>query len=212
MKRFLTTRPEYDETTSYLSSWTEELLNNTNISFTDFHRQQANKKNVEAFLKKKKPGLVLFNGHGNASTIFGHKGKPIIKKDLNEHLLKDKIVYTVSCESAKTLGRSSIKKGTKAYLGYSGPFSFVVDTSSSCVPQNDAYAEPFKKASNVLAKSLIEGKSSKKAYDCAVKVYNELLQKYSKSDALPARSHIRFWLFWNKEYLELLGDKNSAFC
>ncbi len=43
-------------------------------------------------------------------------------------MLKEKIVYAISCQSAKNLGKKSIKSGTKSYImGYDDDFIFVFD-------------------------------------------------------------------------------------
>ena len=96
--KFLITRPKHEITVAYLFYWSQEILDfaaKRNIGFTDFKGKKANKNNVEKYLGKQKPRLVVFNGHGNATMICGHDDEPLIIRDKNENLLSSKIVYAV---------------------------------------------------------------------------------------------------------------------
>jgi hypothetical protein len=109
-RKFLITRPNHDTTVTYLFQWSEEILrfcNKNNISFSVFQGEDANKKNVENYLEKQMPKFVMFNGHGDARTIYGHDDEPLVTSGKNEDVLESKIVYSVSCESAAELGETS---------------------------------------------------------------------------------------------------------
>ena len=78
----LMTRPEHDDTTYYLSSWSKEVLEfaeNKGLNVFDLHREKANREEVEKKLRKFSPKLVVLNGHGDEDTVAGHKNQPLIR-------------------------------------------------------------------------------------------------------------------------------------
>lgn len=213
-KRILITRPEHDEPTAYLSSWCNQIIKTAkenNINVIDFKGERANKKEVEKLLDKKNPGLVLFNGHGNEKTIFGHKDEPLIRSGENEDLLKSKIIYSVACDSAKKLGRTCVETGTTAYIGYDDKFVMVKDASKTCIPPRDTIAKSFSESSNQIPISLIKGKTTKNAYKISQTKFDYWIKIFSSSAAPPGAETILWALFWNKTHQRLLGDDTATF-
>ncbi len=159
------------------------------------------------------PKLVIFNGHGTTTSIHGHKDNPIIVMNDNEHLLKSRITYAISCNVAAKLGKKIILNGNEgtAFIGYEGPFSFVRDASRECTPMKDKFSEPFKRISNEVIISLLKGKSIKEAYEKSQQLCTKLIIEYSASESEKSYKEIRFWLFWDKTFQKYLGDGNAAF-
>ena len=214
MKKFLITRPTHEIRVTYLFHWGKEILEfakKKSINFTDFKNGKANRKDVEKYLKKQNPRLVLFNGHGNTSMICGHDDEPLIISNENEDLLNSKITYAIVCDAAKKLGKNAVKKGCDAFIGYEGPFGFVRDASRECNPFKDKFAEPFKEISNIIVTSLLKGDSVEESVEKSKHLTSELIKKYSTSDAEPGFKDIRFWLFWDKFFLNFIGDPTAKF-
>ncbi len=72
----LITRPNHDTTTAYLSKWSEHLINaakKRGIPCSDFKGQKAAREEVEKFLAKQNPALVVLNGHGSDDAVCGNK-------------------------------------------------------------------------------------------------------------------------------------------
>jgi len=61
----------------------------------------------------------------------------------NEYILKDTIVFSLSCSSAKRLGISSIKAGAKAYIGYNEDFIFAYTDGFLTRAEQDPLAKLF---------------------------------------------------------------------
>ncbi|MBS3155100.1 hypothetical protein J4404_01230 [Candidatus Woesearchaeota archaeon] len=138
-EKFLITRPTHDDRVSYLDYWSKDIIEfaeNHNIKYSELKGKRANKKEVTEFLEKQKPKLVIFNGHGEEDTIFGHKDEPLIISEENDDLLKDKVVYALACNCASKLGVSAVSNGCDAFLGYEQKFSFVRDSSRECNPNS----------------------------------------------------------------------------
>lgn len=79
---------------------------------------------ITTVINKTKPELIVLNGHGDADLITGQDNEILIKTGENEGLLTGKIIYALSCRTAKILGPKSIEKKTKCYLGYTEDFVF----------------------------------------------------------------------------------------
>src|SRR3989339_1424358 len=123
-KKILITRPEHDFGTKYLSTWTKEITETAKkkgFDVIDLHREKAEQKEFEGRVNKTDPSLIMLNGHGNENIVTGHDNKTIVEKGKNEELLKKRITYTVSCDSAKNLGESCADDNT-AYIGYEKSF------------------------------------------------------------------------------------------
>jgi len=212
--KFLITRPRHEKTVSYLYHWSEEILKairTSSIRYSDFKGPKANRKEIEKYLKKQNPRLVMFNGHGDPNTITGHDNEPIIINGINEALLKKKIVYAVSCDAATKLGKHAITSGCETFIGYTGPFTIVHDAKKECTPTTDKFAQPFKETSNIIPLSLLNGKTPEEAETKFKQLTTKLIREYSTSAAEKVNKEIRFWLFWNSYFLKVHGNKTALF-
>lgn len=214
MKKFFITRPDHDAAVSYLYSWGEEVIafsKKSNIPCSDFRKEKANKEEVHQFLAKQFPRLVMLNGHGSRRTIAGHKDEPLITMDQDEEMLASAITYAVACDAAAELGKSIIKKGGLAFIGYEGPFGFAHQASRECTPAKDTFAEPFKLISNQVILALLQGHTVEKAYEKSQQLCSKLIKSHSTSDGDPESQTIRFWLFWDKYFQRLYGEETAKF-
>lgn len=107
-EQLLITRPEHDYATRYLSAWagkTFEIAKTKGYSIIDLRRERANRKEIESILNKRKPGLVIINGHGSDNLVAGQENEPLLIAGNNSYLLEGKITYAISCRSARGLGK-----------------------------------------------------------------------------------------------------------
>lgn len=207
----LITRPEHDDTTHYLSNWSKKILDfakKKGKKIFDLRRKRAVKKEVTSFLLKKDPEFVIFNGHGNNDFITGHKDEILIKVGENEHLLKHKIVYAISCKSAKTLGPKSITAGAISYIGYDDDFIFVYNKNKITNPLTDNIAKIFLEPSNELVTSLIKGNSTNKSYEKSQNMFKDNLKKLLTSESISSPA-VRY-LWWDMKHQVLLGDEEAT--
>ncbi len=212
-KKLLITRPRHDTLLNYLFYWSAELIRSAkehNLMVLDCPGKKANREKVCGYLSKQSPCLVIFNGHGSQTAICGHKDQELIKSGVNEELLKSKITYAVSCKTAVHLGRQAHKKGASAFIGYEQDFGVVMDNSRVCTPAKDRFSEPFKKSSNAVGLSLIKGNTAGEAFEKSQRVSGSLIRELASSNASKENKEIRFWLFWNKRFQRLIGDKNTT--
>ncbi len=216
VKQFLITRPNHDEATSYLHSFSKDIVKivktTKDIHIIDLEGSKATKDNLNSYLIKNNPGLVFLNGHGNRKTVTGHKNEIILDKS-NIINTKDKIVYALSCDSLEDLGAIAIETGTKSYIGYKGRFMIVKDPSRTSSPDKDKNALPFRRACFALINSLVFGNTVNKAISVTKKEYIHSIRSYGTSEDDPYGDVplIRFALAWNLNFLDMCGDPEAKF-
>jgi len=195
---YLITRPEHDDTTHYLSNWSKETIKiaeGQGWKVLDLHGERANKNEFESKMKKLSPNIVMLNGHGNIDLVMGHQNQILIKAGLNEELLKSKIVYALSCKSAKVLGPKSIQAGALSYTGYEDDFIFVYEPELFSRPLLDRTAGLFLGPSNTFIESLIKGNSVRESFERSINILKKNFNRAVstlESDPTTAR-----FLWWN---------------
>jgi len=211
VKTYLITRPEHDDTTHYLSKWCEEtitLARNKGLKVLDLHREKAVRKEFEERIDKLSPNLIVLNGHGDADKVTGNDKEPILVAGDNEGLLRDKIVYAISCSSAKLLGPKSIEKGTLNYSGYDDDFIFFYDPNNITKPLSDETAKLFLEHSNLFIESMIKGNTIRESKQRAENKLRENIVNLSSSSSTDSNL-IRF-LWWDLVHFVSHGNQDIA--
>ncbi|MFQ5621086.1 MAG: hypothetical protein ACE5FT_04545 [Candidatus Nanoarchaeia archaeon] len=212
MKKFLITRPEHDDTTHYLSNWSKECISEAkkrDIQVFDLNRERATRKETESVLTKRKPQLVCLNGHGTFDKVGGHKDEVLIQAGENEDLLKNSIIYALSCQSGKTLGPSSIESGAKAYIGYKDDFIFAYNPKMMTKPTKDLTASLFLKPSNELINSLVKGKTVEEARKRSQQMSKKHLRKLMSSQSSEEDASLIRYIWWNMRNQVDHGDSKA---
>ena len=210
-KIYLLTRPEHDDTTYYLSKWCEEtikLATKKGLKVIDLHREKAVKEEFEERIDKLSPHLVVLNGHGDTDKVTGNNKEPILVAGDNEGLLKDKIVYAISCSSAKLLGPKSIEKGAINYSGYDDDFIFFYDPNNTTRPLSDETAKLFLEHSNLFIDSMIKGNTIRESKQRAENRLRENIIKLSSSSSTDSNL-VRF-LWWDLVHFVSHGNQDIA--
>lgn len=211
-KSLLITRPQYDDTTWYLSQWSEKIIHfakKKQIPVIDLNRQRATRRELESVLAKREPNFVMLNGHGGDDCVAGENGE-IIADRHNASLFKGKIIYSRSCRSAKRLGKESIKRGCFVYIGYKEDFIFMYDPARTNRSLEDKTAKLFLEPSNsvsvYLLKSHCAGEAHQKSRQFFLKNIEKILTEGPSSENYPA---IRF-LYWDSIHQVCLGNQNAV--
>lgn len=195
----LVTRPFYDFTTSYLNKWNLNIIataKKNNLKISDLEYKRSNRKELMSVIKKLNPDLIVLNGHGEGDRILGQDDEILIKVGDNEYILKNCVVYALSCRSAQSLGPSSIKAGAKAYIGYMQDFIFFTDNEHDTHPQLDPIAKLFLEPTNMIVDALISGNNPEYADEQGKKGFMKniysILSTRSSSEEYLAR-----FLWWD---------------
>jgi hypothetical protein len=195
----LITRPRYDDATHYLFHWSQVLVSeaqSSSVIVYDLPKEKATKRLVESYLRKNRPTVIFFNGHGSRTEMLGHENEVLICKNNNENLLRGSNVYMRACDAGSELGYEIVKAGAKGFIGYSRPFTFMIDPETFQQPLKDDYAKPFLECSNQVARSLIKGHSVKEAHESSLKEYKRKISSLLTS--ANTNSFLLPWLVMNQ--------------
>jgi len=211
-KTLLITRPENDETTFYISKWSEKIIDEAkrkSVRVIDLHREKANRERVVGTLEKTSIKLVVFNGHGSDGSIYGHDDKAILETT-DTKAVKDKIVYARACRAANILGHNAIASGAVSFLGYTEDFIFFHDPESERRPLEDKTAELFLQPSNYIPISLLKGHTTGGANNRSKNLFIRNIEKLviagpRSYDYVTAR-----YLLWDVTFQVCLGNQNAT--
>lgn len=209
MLTLLITRPRHEATTFYLFAWAKKIIEAAlakNFRVIDLKENRANRKELTSVIKKTSPQLIVLNGHGNADLITGQNGEVLIKANENEEMLAGRIIYALSCRTAKLLGPKSVAKGARCYLGYKEDFVFFHKNLTK--PLNDPWAGLFLEPSNQIPISLIKQYTSGKACEKAKNMYLKNIQQLIINNS--PDSFLIPKLLWDMQYLTCIGDQDSV--
>ena len=151
----------------------------------------------------------MFNGHGDDNIICGFKDEPLIETGKNDELLKGKIIYSLSCSSARKLGESSVNKGADAFVGYRNSFMLFTDADSEAAPLKDSIAASFLKPSNKLSISLLKGNTAQEASNKSKEEFRKEIKKFLSSKAIDGSGRIASALFWDMSSQAVIGNQEA---
>lgn len=210
MKKLFITRPNYDKPTEYLNACSAQIIdvaNDKGWTVYSVDGQKANKKEVQSKLEKIRPGLIVFNGHGSESEIYGHKSETIIGID-SAGLLKDAIVFTRACDCLVQLGGSAVSNGCRAFIGYKSQFWIPTLKNYEATPLHDPVAKPVLEASNVIPIKLIKNSTVQEAVEAARYNANKHILRLVQSEELYDRATLKA-LIQNDDCLGFAGNQNA---
>ncbi|TAN33240.1 hypothetical protein EPN28_02815 [Patescibacteria group bacterium] len=202
--KILITRPNYDLTTRYISSWAKNIIKfaeEKGSVVLDLEKERANRKEFESMIRKHEPPLIFLNGHGDYDLVTGQEEDVLVRVGDNETLLDSKVVYALSCRSGKKLGPESVKRGAKAYIGYKEDFIFLYNEEQKSRPEQDKTAEIFSEPSNQVMVSLLKNHTAKEACKKSKESYFRRIRKLLYSKATSAESAVVRFLIWDMQNL-----------
>ncbi len=212
LSMFLFTRPDYDPVTKYLSAWSKMLIEEARakaIEIIDLVGVKANKKEFGGRLKKKRPSLVVLNGHGNDACVTGQDEEPLVEIGKNTDVLAGCVTYAVSCNSATRLGREVGAHQDTAYVGYEKKFSFMHTHGFFKRPEEDPTARPFMEFSNQVVRGLIKGHTAEESVQRAKEVGELHLRKLESSLSDPNIQMTAAFLWRDISHLVVHGDSEK---
>jgi hypothetical protein len=220
MKVIVATNPQHDVPTKHLSYWVKTIIDQVaslqEVEIVILEGKEAVRGNFLAAVGREDPRLILLNGHGNYSTVCGYQDGMLISVTNNDlDKFNDKIVHSLSCSSAKELGKKMIQIGTKTFIGYSEPFQFWINDAnplSSTSP--DTIASLFLEPAYEVVKELCKGSDSLTAFQISQELYRKNLLMISTSSGGTSstdRSMLAAALYHDLKYQVLLGDRAATF-
>ena len=213
IKTILIIQPNHDLTTNYLFFWAEKIIDiakRKEIRVVALKSRRANKKEFLSINKKTNPQLIFFNGHGDYDLIAGQDNEVLVKSEDNDKCLGGRLVYALACRSAGKLGKTSVKQGTKAYLGYDEDFVFNYDLEKISKPLDDKVAQLFLKPSNLIVSSLLKGHTAHQSWENSQNDFKRRITAIVASkDRVMVSSYLPN-LLWDMQHQVCLGDKKAV--
>jgi len=215
MKKMLVTRPKYDEATSYSYYYAGIVIKEAGdkcIRVIDLRGRRLRRAVFEQIIGKESPSFLFFNAHGDEKTIYGDKidgdEEFLVKEGENQGLLDCRLVYSRTCWSAASLGKTC--KGG-CFIGHCVPFSFWLDEKWSTNPNNDNVARQFFEPSNLIVSSLLKGNTAEEAVDKSKNLAKKTIMRLLNEKEEPgAMASVR--LLWNNmEGTEIHGNRHMKF-
>lgn len=166
---------------------------------TDLAINDATRENVESKIEEIKPTLIMHYDHGGTFTLWGQESntlEPVIDS-ANVGLLANRVVSTVSCNSASGLGPLAIADGATSYLGYDEPHGFVI-----------GYQDRFGEASNAANYALLACKSIEDAYQAGIDAYDDLYDDLMSTGDFFAAD----WVLHDRDCFVMLGSSDANAC
>lgn len=214
MKSVLFSRPRHDNQTEYLYLYSRKLVKFAQQKgfkpIFDMRQKNANKNAVTNILKKRKPELIMFNGHGGPNVICGYKNELLISSEDNPEILDSSITYALACSAALELGRVTVERGAKAFIGYQFDFALGKDPNSEAAPMKDKIAPLFLEPSNILFSSLLKGNSVETAVARSKKKMKENISYLVYKNPFLEAQSLAPWLYGNYIGLIFHGDPNVS--
>lgn len=155
-----------------------------------------------AMIFERNINLISYFGHGVEDGLLGQH---IISKMLdtrNNHLVKDKIIYTMACWTGNRLGPDTINKGGISYFGHKSWYYGAIT--------NDEYNyfNDWVDYVTIIPKELLRGKTAGEALITYKNLVEKYLNKYKNNKYLDWD-----WYYTtaksNKEHFYLYGNKNG---
>jgi hypothetical protein len=213
-KRMLVTRPEYDLTTQYLSSYAGlniKFAKDNGILVTDMTYGNISKNNFNNIVKNTNPKLLFLNGHGEENYVIGDKNEIILKEGDNHNILKGKITYARTCWCGVSLGKKCEEyKTDSCFIGYNLPFRFLIDENWSSNPLKDKLASLYLIPSNELVKFIIKGNKTGEAHEKSKRLMIENMNKIISQNEPWALGMLKV-LWTNYDGQVIYGNKELVF-
>lgn len=212
----LVSNASHDAPTEYLDSWFTKIIdlvkNQKDTKLFELKKERANRKELTELIEKENPQFIIFNGHGNDELITGFNQDILIRCDDNEDILKDKIVHSMACESAKKLGQKCITIGTRSFIGYKEKFNLVhLNKKTETEQLNDQVAGFFLEPAYEAVLALVEGSTTGDAYTRSQEMYRNNLMILLTSNNTEYNTVLASRLFHNLKHQVCLGDQTASF-
>jgi len=153
-----------------------ERASELGYNIDDLHGDDDTRANFEASIQSNDPAFFTGMGHGLYDRFAGQYNEILIKSGVNDHLMKDRTVYLLSCQTGARLGKTIMGKGGTAFLGYKKDYFFC-----GWVP-GDEYTEAFEDCSNIIPITLFEGGTPDEAYNAALNKYAQWIEYWMTSE------------------------------
>jgi hypothetical protein len=209
--RVVVTRPNHDYATlcGYTAlSVVNEYYFGKGYEVRDLSGSTATRGNV---LRELPADMFYGVGHGDVDVFTGWGNQTVFYVcDCRE--LSGSIVYLLSCLTARELGGDIVRKGARAYVGYSEEFTWVLYDRYTCAydTYNDRYCKWFFTPVRVLLERIADGATAGEANASSIAEWNFGISYWLENpENDPNAGLVLYYLTWDRDAQTLLGDFNA---
>jgi len=201
--QMLSITPNYELVTRYAASFGTQILNAAStrgLPYVDLYGSNATRANFEQAIATQDPILVNIMGHGNYNSIACQNDETLLQGGYNTNILVGRIVYNLSCQAGRDLGRTAVSEGAISFLGYSEDFwiSYTYGNHADggmVNPLADEVAKGFFESHNAAPISYINGSTIPNSYSSSQSTSNYWINVWEQID-----SQVASLLVWNRDY------------
>jgi len=207
---YVTTRPDFDKATKCGKFWlakVNEYATSRGYTVTDLAGDSANKTQFDNAITTQDPKFFHGVGHGNEDIFAGQNNEYLLQRCIDDDAMSGRIVYLLSCTTAKKLGPSIIEKTGLAFVGYNDLFGWYTSRRKDWKPRVDGLFWAWMDFTNVLANSILKGETVDSAVSKAIARINAWIDYWSAQEGYSA---IVEWLIADRDRLTKLGTTTST--
>lgn len=144
-------------------------------------------------------------GHGYDDLITGQHGDILWKVgSYDPSEAQNRIIYLMSCLTAKRLGPDLVDKGARTYMGYEEPFT-LYSTIGINDPLEDPIADVFFECSSRVDRLFVDGLPAKNVFDATKELFREKFEEYLAIDGDVAMA-----LLHDHDCFRMYGDQEAS--
>lgn len=148
--------------------------------------------------------IIIGMGHGDVDIFTGQNmGRILEVNRYSRREVEGKVIYLLSCQSGVELGPDLVRNGAASFMGFTDDYLWVCDADLASTPWADEMAAPCLMPAIDGINRLLDGRTSKEAYDAQLDSYHRNAQ--SEEDEL-----IRSLIEFNMDNAVLLGDGGAS--
>jgi hypothetical protein len=147
--------------------------------------------------------VIIVVGHGDSDMVTGQNDTVLLKVgEYSDDEVKDKVIYSFTCQSGDYLGPDLIDHGAAAFLGWTDDYLWILDEMRTPVPWEDKLAKPCMMPVVAGLNALLDGKTVSEVRDIQKQSYNDYAA--GVDDEL-----IRDLVLFNRDNFVLYGDPEA---
>lgn len=205
--------PSYCLVTRYGASYMTQILDSANgvgLPYVDLHGAEATRTNFENAITTNDPILVNIMGHGSANLIVCQNNETLLQGGINTNILSGRVVYDLSCQAGRELGRTAFNEGAISFLGYTEDFwvCYSIGNHSDggmLNPLDDEVAKAFFEPHNAAPISYIRGSTIPDSYFASQNNFDYWISVWEEID-----SQVAALIVWNRDYQILYSSEEPT--
>jgi len=155
-------------------------------------------------LSSQQADVIIGMGHGDVDIFTGQNMGTILEvSKYSPREVKGKVIYLLSCQTGAELGPDLVHNGALSFIGFTDDYLWVADADLAATPWGDEMAAPCLMPAIEGINSLLDGETTKRAYDAQLEAYRRYAQ--SEEDEL-----IQSLIEFNRDNAVLLGDGGAS--